>query len=169
MYINIYSYVNSHVVLVVSNYLVINIFRGNSKYMNIHVYCTCIRAHILTTIVPKQGFTLKKKILQHYCAKYLTCLIYDIRYLYCCPKTTQGCAYISLFKSREACINISKSCLRIMCYLQSVGIEKPSLHNFTWNLVHKHMFGMRLRDSSAIHTDMKTIQKHVIKKILKYW
>lgn len=29
--------------------------------MNIHVYCTCIRAHILTTIVPKQGFTLKKK------------------------------------------------------------------------------------------------------------
>lgn len=38
MYINIYSYVNSHVVLIVSNYLVFNIFRGNSKYMNIHVF-----------------------------------------------------------------------------------------------------------------------------------
>lgn len=99
MYINIYSYVNSHVVLVVSNYLVINIFRGNSKYMNIHVYCTCIRAHILTTIVPKQGFTLKKKILQHYCAKYL--VLFMISDIYIVVQKQHKAVHILVYSNQE--------------------------------------------------------------------
>lgn len=72
--------------------------------------------------------------------------------------------YQFIGREKEAWTNISKSFSRITSSLQRTGIEKPTLHNFTWILVHKHMFGMRLRGHGAIQTDMKTIQKHVIKR-----
>lgn len=72
--------------------------------------------------------------------------------------------YQFIGRKKEAWTNISKSFSRITSSLQRTGIEKPTLHNFTWILVHKHMFGMRLRGHGVIQTDMKTIQKHVIKR-----
>lgn len=100
MYINIYSYVNSHVVLVVSNYLVINIFRGNSKYMNIHVYCTCIRAHILTTIVPKQGFTLKKRFCS-IIAQSILLVLFMISDIYIVVQKQHKAVHILVYSNQE--------------------------------------------------------------------
>lgn len=100
MYINIYSYVNSHVVLVVSNYLVINIFRGNSKYMNIHVYCTCIRAHKLTTIVPKQGFTLKKRFCS-IIAQSILLVLFMISDIYIVVQKQHKAVHISVYSNQE--------------------------------------------------------------------